>query len=44
MDEETKDEKMFLDDELFDILQDVKGKMDRGEFDVVNDDDDLNLT
>ena len=41
LDEQTKDEKMFLDEELFDILQDVKGKMDRGEFDQLNDDDDL---
>ena len=33
MDQQTKDEKEFLDEELFDILQEVKGKMERGELD-----------
>ena len=43
MDQETKDEKEFLDEDLFDILQEVKGKIDRGELDTVkNDDDDDN--
>ena len=35
MDQETKDEKEFLDEDLFDILQEVKGKIDRGELDEV---------
>jgi len=35
MDQETKDEKEFLDEELFDILQEVKGKIERGELDTV---------
>ena len=33
MDQETKDEKEFLDEELFDILQEVKGMMEKGELD-----------
>jgi len=35
MDQETKDEKEFLDEDLFAILQEVKGKIDRGELDEV---------
>lgn len=34
MDQDTKDEKEFLDEELFDILQEVKGAIERGELDT----------
>ena len=33
MNQQTKDEKEYLDPELFTILQDVKGAIDRGDFD-----------